>query len=443
MSEDSSSSGAEAANPPGSFNAHWFAIFNAVSFQIVMGAPIILYAKTLGASSTQLGIVAALGPLMMVMQLPSARFLGRYSYREFMLMGWSARTVLVFVIATIPLMHFIGDDTKLLLIIAGLFFFNLLRGIATTAGGPWMTAMIPEHGRGRFFAIDHMFGIVGALVALLVSAYIMQSKPGSVGYSLVFFISAITATCSLFFIKRMPDIHAKETLRKCATVVPWREMLRYAPFFRLLVFNLCFLVVTAGMGVFSLDFLRTKMGFDSAQVLWSGVFGIVGALAILPLCAPVIDRVGSKPIIRFSVAIFVVMVFGWFLLAAGVAPQSFTFVSSLNAIAGIAGAAYTLAMVRITMGTLPEMGRNHFSALNTVFTSLVAAAVPIFWGVMLDSLGTFERVTGGVTWMRFSIYFLIVTLLAIGVFFAVSILVESHRKKEGEALDVYRKGKGQ
>ena len=52
------------ALPRGSFNLHWFSLFNAISFQIMMGAPIIVYAKSLGASSTTLGIIAAFTPLM-------------------------------------------------------------------------------------------------------------------------------------------------------------------------------------------------------------------------------------------------------------------------------------------------------------------------------------------------------------------------------------------
>jgi hypothetical protein len=82
-------------HPWGTFNAHWFQLFNAVAFQIMLGAPIILYAKSLGASSTVLGIIASFTPLMTVMQLPAARFLGRYSYREFVLRGWGVRTVFV------------------------------------------------------------------------------------------------------------------------------------------------------------------------------------------------------------------------------------------------------------------------------------------------------------------------------------------------------------
>ena len=38
-------------------NAWWFAAFNGLSFQIVLGSPMILYAKTLNANATVLGII--------------------------------------------------------------------------------------------------------------------------------------------------------------------------------------------------------------------------------------------------------------------------------------------------------------------------------------------------------------------------------------------------
>ena len=81
--------------PQGSFNLHWFSLFNAISFQIMMGAPIIVYAKSLGASSTTLGIIAAFTPLMTVFQLPAAQHLHRFGYRQFVLMGWGMRNLFI------------------------------------------------------------------------------------------------------------------------------------------------------------------------------------------------------------------------------------------------------------------------------------------------------------------------------------------------------------
>ena len=40
--------------PPGLHNAYLFSVFNAFSYQIVLSSPMVLYAKTLGASATVL-----------------------------------------------------------------------------------------------------------------------------------------------------------------------------------------------------------------------------------------------------------------------------------------------------------------------------------------------------------------------------------------------------
>jgi len=45
-------------------NAFLFATFNALSFQIVLSSPMVLYAKSLGASATILGVIAGMMPLL-------------------------------------------------------------------------------------------------------------------------------------------------------------------------------------------------------------------------------------------------------------------------------------------------------------------------------------------------------------------------------------------
>ena len=62
--------------PAGATNANWFSMFNAVSFQITLGSPMILYAKSIGATATVLGIIAALTPLLTIAQIPAARLFG-------------------------------------------------------------------------------------------------------------------------------------------------------------------------------------------------------------------------------------------------------------------------------------------------------------------------------------------------------------------------------
>jgi MFS family permease len=45
------------------------------------------------------------------------------------------------------------------------------------------------------------------------------------------------------------------------------------------------------------------------------------------------------------------------------------------------------------MATVPPMGRSHFFAIYSVATSLVLGVLPVFWGILLDSLAGW-----GITW---------------------------------------------
>src|SRR6201988_1664051 len=129
---------------PEARNENQFSLYNQLNFQITLGAPMILYAKSLGASSTTFGIVAALAPLLTVLQLPTAYFIPKVGYKRFVLLGWCSRTVIVFRLALLPLVTALDPVTKISLMLMCLFLFNVLRGISTGAWLPWLTSLIPE-----------------------------------------------------------------------------------------------------------------------------------------------------------------------------------------------------------------------------------------------------------------------------------------------------------
>lgn len=415
--------------PKGSFNVHWFGIFNAISFQIILGAPIILYAKSIGASSTVLGIIASFTPLMTVFQLPAAQFLGRYGYKQFVLMGWSLRTLFIFLITGIPLAGFLDNTTKLAVMLASLFVFNLLRGISSAAWMPWITALIPEEIRGRFLSVDQMFLTLGCLLALIASAVVMTGRVEPWEYALVFLMSAVGATLSLNFIRRIPDVAASETVRKSSEPVPWGNILAYPPFRELLIFNVLFMAVIGSLGVFTIEYLREFPKFDVSVILYLSGISFIGALVSLPFSGRLVDEAGSKPVMTGALGLFSATILGWFLVAAGVLPCSLWVIGTLNFLSGVAGANFNLANVRIIMATMPEMGRNHFFALFTVITSLGLGAAPIVWGVSLDFIGTYEAVTGAFHWRRHSIYFLALFVLNL---IAMTFIRRLHETRGGE-----------
>ena len=416
--------------PRGAFNSHWFNLFNAIAFQVMMGAPIVLFAKSLGASSTVIGIIAAFTPLMTVMQLPAARFLDRYTYRQFVLSGWGLRTVFIFLVAVVPLLGFLDDTSKLALLLAALFIFNLLRGISSAGWMPWIAAIIDEPVRGRFLARDQLFTYTGSLLSLVACAFVMSGHVEPWEFSVVFLLSATGGSVSLWFIKRIPDAPAGETMSRSAHPVPWLAIVGHPPFLRLLGFNLLFMAVIGSLSVFTVEYLKEYQHFDANLVLMLSGVAFIGPILSLMLTARIIDRVGSKPILRAALAGFALVLGGWLLIAGGVLPCSVPIVTGLNFLTGLAAANFNVANTRIMMATMPEMGRNHFFAMFTVITSLGLGAAPVMWGVTLDAIGSYELATGWFTWRRHSIYFAVLLALDGVAFVAVNWLREAKRAED-------------
>jgi MFS family permease len=410
--------------PKGSINAHWFAFFNALTFQIIIGTPLFLYAKSIGASSTVLGLLAAATPLMTMLQLPAAKYLPVFGYRRFVLMGWGARTVFIFFVALIPLLGFLDNATKLTLLVFCILVFNMMRGAASAAWMPWIALLIPEEARARFLSRDQIFMYGGSLLALLVSALMIGGEVSVYEFSLVFLLSGLAGGVALYFIKKIPDVHAPDAMQKSAQAVPWKTIFYYPPFLALLIFNMLFVFEVGSLGVFTVQYLRDLPGFNDSVVLYLSCLSFVGSLLILPFVGKLLDRFGNKVVLFVSLLLFGTVILGWFCLAAGLVSPKSGVVFMVNLLGGVAGAGFNVANSRMAFAVMPHMGRDHFFALFSVITSLGLGASPVLWGISLDYIGAFEVITGAFHWHRHSIYF--------AVLFGLNILtlLQVHRLHE-------------
>src|SRR5512136_73806 len=106
MAESNINRSSAGAFPPGLNNAYLFATFNALSFQIVLNSPMVLYGKSLGASATVLGIITGMMPLLVIFQIPAAQYINRVGYRQFVYAGWGTRVAFIFGLALVPLSGF-------------------------------------------------------------------------------------------------------------------------------------------------------------------------------------------------------------------------------------------------------------------------------------------------------------------------------------------------
>src|SRR6266849_11156747 len=164
--------------PPGLHNAYLFATFNAFSYQIVLNSPMVLYAKTLGASATVLGIIAGMMPLLVIFQIPAASYIPRLGFKRFVYAGWGMRVMFIFAMALVPLTYiFLNATNRLALLLLLLFAFNLSRGISSCAWLPWITSLVPAPVRGKYLARDAGCVNLASFGCFLLAAFCLAGQP--------------------------------------------------------------------------------------------------------------------------------------------------------------------------------------------------------------------------------------------------------------------------
>ena len=418
MSDPAASTSDKTQFPPGLHNAFLFAAFNALSFPLVIGNPMFLYAKTLGASATVLGIIAGMMPLLTVFQIPAASHVSRVGYKRFVYAGWGMRVVFIGGLAVVPLLSGLLDDTaRLSLVLLLLFAFNLSRGISSCAWLPWITTLVPENVRGKYLTRDAACVNLASFVAVVLAALALGEQPAAWQFTVIFIFSAAMGATSLVFLKRIPDVEPPEEARRNSNEpVPWLAISQHPPFRKLLRVNIAWPLAAGGLGAFTTAWLKTEAGLSEGHVLLVTSAAFLGGLSSLWLLGPRLDRLGSRPMMMFCMATWLVIVSGWMALAARVLPPTMPVLLALQFLMGLAAALANMANVRLAMAIVPVMGRDHFFALYSVVASLAMGLSPILWGVLIDSLRWLDVAWHGFSVNRYSLFFAAVSLVFVVTF---------------------------
>lgn len=409
---DSQSTSGAATSParvPGLSNAYWFSIFNALSYQIVLGSPMVLYARHLEASATILGIIAGMMPLLVIFQIPAAKHIARVGYKRFVYAGWGTRVMFIFLIALVPLTSgFLDPAGRVGLLLFLLFGFNLSRGISSAAWLPWITALVPAEVRGRYLARDSACVNGSSAVTLLLSAAVVGHEPVAWRFAAVFFFSAVMGAVSLSFLKRIPDALGPEEASANPTPVPWLAIYRHPPFKKLLWFNVAWSLAYGGLGAFTVAYLKSAAGMTEDWVLLATAVSYVGGVGGLILFGSRLDRHGSRPVLLVCLGGWVVVMVGWVWLSGGLVSVTLWRVLPIEVLMGLGYAVFAMANTRLAMAIVPPMGRNHFFALFSVVGNLTLGIAPVVWGLLIDAAGELETRWLGLELNRFSLFFLLV-----------------------------------
>lgn len=388
-------------------NAYWFQAFNAVSWQIVLGSPLILFARELGASAAVLGLLAGMAPLTSTIQLFVAPHAEKIGYRKLMLSGWSGRVATQFLLILLPLsVLWLSPPVIIWLLVLIIFVFTTLRGVATCSWLPWITALVPRSLRGVYLSRDRTFVSVASVAALGLAGFFMFAESSMIAHSIVYAIGFMGGLLSLIFLRRIPEPAQVADTTRIVTRVRWRDVLADDPFRRLLLFSMSVQAFVASTATFVIVFSREQVDLqDGTILLLTAGASLVGIVA-LALLRTRVDRLGSRPFLGVVYIWWIIYFASWFLLATGVVGAAWLLAPLLLLMTGFFGSIYDLATTRLLMNTVGEHpATTQYFALHSVAISLLAGTAPILWGLLLDSLRGVQISVGGVDLQGFAIFF--------------------------------------
>jgi hypothetical protein len=322
------------------------------------------------------------------------------------------------------------------LVLLLLFAFNLTRGITSCAWLPWITALIPESLRGHYLVRDAASMNIGSFLVFNIAAIVLEVDPHPWQFAVLFAFSAAMAGISLTFLRRVPDAQAPAEIKASGTAVPWKEIVTYPPFAKLVWMALAWSVAYGGLNTFVVAFLKTEAAMTEREIMFLTSVSCIGGLSSLWLVGSRLDRLGSKPVLSVCMIVWIAILAGWVLISGKfVHSHIVLLVLALEVAMGLGFSLVNMSMTRLAMVVIPPMGRNHFFTYYSVVTNVTLGLAPIFWGIFIDALRGFHGNWIEIEWNRFSLFF-----AGAGFLYIITLLLTSrlHEPKAASMEELLR-----
>lgn len=314
--------GAELRRALTTVTAAW--VFGSVWLTAVSGAPLTLFARKLGSTELQLGILTALPFLAQLTSMPASVLIERTAQRKrIFLIGLYSQRFLWFGIATIPILLSGGGTTSLGLATGVFLVLTFLMHSGQAVGGTawvsWMADVVPDRLRGRYFSCRRQLGILSAIPTALLVGWALDRVGGGQGETqrtlfwcaLIFCIAAVfgIADIALFHPVREPR---REPAERVKFLSLFREPLRDRQFMVFAGFVGTMMFAVSFMGQFVTLYMieRLKITATATQMMLL-VAPMLAQFVTLHLWGNAVDRMGKRPVLAIAGLGLVPVGVGW------------------------------------------------------------------------------------------------------------------------------------
>lgn len=380
-------------------------VFAAVFSNVTGGVLLTNFLLKLGASPTEIGILAAIPMLANLMQ-PLGAYLSEQTNSRHNYCLWvyglsrSLWVGLAIAIFWLGKNHAATDSLIVVTLIVAIVS-SFLGALGSSSWLSWMAAIVPHALQGRYFGLRHSAANLTNLISVpLVGLLVSKWGDGSIqGYGLVLILSIMSGLISLWFQNFMIDIDPRTGQRFSIPVITTDESLsqpvtqalfqpipltsfwRNLNFLKFLLYsNLWAFSVNLSAPFFNV-YMLNDLELDISQVTLYNSFSAGANLLLLMFWGKLADRIGNRPILLGVGIVFAVFPLLW-LMTDSSPLTTWVWLPLLHLIAGATAAAIDLCSNNLQLRIAPSHNQSTYFGVVAAFAG-ISGALGITGGAFL------------------------------------------------------------
>jgi len=354
------------------------------------GAFLIAFAIKLGASNLVIGLLAAIGPLTQLLQLPSIFLVEKMRNRRAIVVVTAALSRLCWLlIALIPFLF--GAKIGLGILLAALIAASAFGAVSGCSWNSWMRDLIPQNILGSFFS-KRMRIATGVGIALSVCAAVyldlwkkVFTKYEVYGYSILFLAGFAVGVLGLYYLYKTPEKRMPAVVEKSSILKLLSKPFKDENFRKLIVFMCSWNFAVNLAGPFFMVYMLKRLGLSMSFIIGLSIVSQVLNFAFLKIWGKFTDSFSNKSVLAICGPLFILSILAWTFTTM---PEKYILTIPLliiiHVVMGLSSAGVSLASGNISLKLAPEGQATAYLATNTIVNSVAAGIAPILGGKFAD-----------------------------------------------------------
>jgi len=358
------------------------------------GAFLIAFAIKLGASNFEIGLLAAIGPLSQLVQLPAIFLVEKFRNRRAICVITATLSRLCWLfIALVPFLF--APNLGLFLVSWAIVLNSVFGAISGCSWNSWMRDLVPQDILGAFFSRRMRIAItVGIVLSLMAAAHLDVWKKFFPdwelgGYSVLFFCGFIAGMIGIGFMYNIPEPRMSVSSEKLKLFHLLLQPFKDDNFRKLIIFMSSWNFAVNLAAPFFMVYMLKRLGLSMSAIIGLTVLSQVANISFLKIWGKFTDRFSNKSVLTICGPLFIFAILGWTFTTM---PERYFLTIPLLVILhvamGIAGAGVALGTGNISLKLAPKGQATTYLAANTIVNSLTAAIAPILGGKFADFFAT-------------------------------------------------------